>query len=152
EDNHVARLGGGVHMRPAVDYLPPTTEPGGAFRPIGRRENDYLVDRAAQKTQRFAGVPGLSLQDVSIQEGLGPVCDRTREHLGTSDTAIIAARRLWLRAARGAGAASHGADAPASYRVRAAGALHAKDADWTAAAGGWITAQPGAVAPSLPAR
>jgi phthalate 4,5-dioxygenase len=153
EDNHVARLGGGVHLRPAVDYLPATSEAGGAFRPIGRRSNDYLVDREAQRTKRFAGVPGLSLQDVSLQEGMGPVCDRSREHLGTSDAAIIAARRLWVRAARDAGEARAvplGADAPGSYHVRAAGALHAKDGDWTQAAADWISARPGAVAPSLP--
>jgi len=154
EDAHVARLGGGVHLRPGVDYLPATSEPGGAFRPLGRRSNDYRVDREAQRTKRFAGVPGLSLQDISLQEGMGPICDRTREHLGTSDTAIIAARRLWLRAARGADDTSTrplGAAAPESYRVRAVGALHPKDADWTEAAAGWITARPGAVAPVLPA-
>jgi nitrite reductase/ring-hydroxylating ferredoxin subunit len=154
EDDHVRRLGGGVHMRPKVDFLPPTSEPGGAFRPIGRRSNDYLVDREAQRTKRFAGVPGLSLQDVSLQEGMGPICDRSKEHLGTSDTAIIAARRLWLRAARAAGDASVrplGAGAAESYHVRAVGALHPKGADWTEAAVDWITARPGAVAPGLPA-
>ena len=103
------RLGGGVHLRPS-DLLPPTSEAGGAWRPIGRKDNDFLVDRDAQRTRRFSGVPGLSLQDVSLQEGMGPISDRWNEHLGTSDAAIIAARRLLLRAAHGG--AFHSAATP----------------------------------------
>jgi len=60
----VERLGGGVHLRPS-DLLPPTSVAGGAWRPTGRRDNNYFVDRDAQRTRRFSGVPGLSLQDVS---------------------------------------------------------------------------------------
>jgi phthalate 4,5-dioxygenase len=136
ERGSVARLGGGVHLR-AEDLLPPTSEPGGAWRPIGSKANDYLLDREAQRTRRFAGVPGLSLQDVSLQEGMGPVSDRSREHLGTSDAAIINARRLLLRAAR-ATTPVQGRDAPRSYRVRALGVPLAPADDWTAAAADWI--------------
>jgi len=132
----VARLGGGVHLRPS-DLLPPTTEAGGAWRPIGSKDNDFLIDRDAQRTRRFSGVPGLSLQDVSLQEGMGAISDRWNEHLGTSDAAIIAARRLLLRAARD-GAPPLGSDAPHKYRIRALGVPLASDADWTAAAADWI--------------
>jgi hypothetical protein len=31
-----------------------------------------------------------------MQEGMGPICDRTKEHLGTSDKAVIFYRRLLL--------------------------------------------------------
>jgi phthalate 4,5-dioxygenase len=135
ERTAVARLGGGVHLR-AQDLLPPTSEPGGAWRPIGGKENDYPLDRAAQRTERFAGVPGLSLQDVSLQEGMGAISDRSREHLGTSDAAIINARRLLLRAARGT---PQGRDTPASYHVRALGLALIPDEDWTAAASAFVT-------------
>ena len=121
--------------------MPPTSEPGGAWRPIGSKANDYFLDREAQRTRRFAGVPGLSLQDVSLQEGMGAISDRTREHLGTSDAAIINARRLLLAAARGT-AAPLGTGRPRTYRVRALGVALAPDEDWTAAAAAWIGPPP----------
>jgi hypothetical protein len=136
ESASVERLGGGVHLR-ASDLLPATSQAGGAWRPVGRKENDYLLDREAQRTRRFAGVPGLSLQDVSLQEGMGEISDRSREHLGTSDAAIIQARRLLLRAARGE-TAPQGVDAPQSYHVRALGVPLRPDEDWRAAAAAWI--------------
>jgi hypothetical protein len=40
------------------------------------------------------------VQDNAVQEGMGAIVDRRREHLGTADLAIIQARRLYLRAAR----------------------------------------------------
>ena len=44
----------------------------------------------------MTGIHGFAAQDQAVQESMGPICDRTRERLGTSDTAIIAARRLLL--------------------------------------------------------
>lgn len=150
EDDLVA-LGGGVHPKPD-EYLPPNSEPGGAFRLISRRENDYFLDRATQREERFSAVPGLTMQDASLQEGMGPVCDRSQEHLGISDSAIIQARRCWLKAARGSagpGAAPQGSASPASYRVRAAGVLCPRDEAWTSAGIDWVTAAPDARAPAL---
>jgi phthalate 4,5-dioxygenase oxygenase subunit len=45
----------------------------------------------------MTGIHGFAAQDQAIQESMGPNVDRTRERLGTSDTAIIAARRLLLQ-------------------------------------------------------
>ncbi|PWT84347.1 MAG: hypothetical protein C5B56_15805 [Proteobacteria bacterium] len=45
----------------------------------------------------FSGVIGASIQDRAVQESMGPICDRTREHLGTSDKAVIFYRRLLLQ-------------------------------------------------------
>jgi hypothetical protein len=39
-------------------------------------------------------------QDRAIQEGMGPVVDRSMERLGTSDVAIIAMRQRLLKAVR----------------------------------------------------
>jgi hypothetical protein len=52
---------------------------------------------------------------------MGPIADRTLEHLGVSDTAIIKIRRLLAKAVRdlGEGATPPGLSA-ASYRVRSA--------------------------------
>jgi phenylpropionate dioxygenase-like ring-hydroxylating dioxygenase large terminal subunit len=83
------RAGDGIHVK----YQP------GTYRPVANRANDYLIDRTAQKEKRtFSGVAGISMQDASLQESMGPVCDRTKERLGTSDAAIILARRRLLAA------------------------------------------------------
>jgi len=66
------------------------------FRPIRNKENDYLIDRARQRSESMTGIHGFAAQDQAIQESMGAVVDRTRERLGTSDTAIIAMRRLLL--------------------------------------------------------
>jgi phthalate 4,5-dioxygenase oxygenase subunit len=48
------------------------------------------------KRGNFSGVSGAAIQDRVVQESMGPIIDRTREHLGTSDKAIIYYRRLLL--------------------------------------------------------
>jgi phthalate 4,5-dioxygenase len=64
-------------------------------------ENDYLIDRALQKSgENYSGIPGTNTQDYAVQESMGPIYDRTKEHLGTSDLAIIAARRMLLKSIR----------------------------------------------------
>lgn len=45
----------------------------------------------------FSGVMGAAIQDRAMQEGMGPICDRSKEHLGTSDKAVIFYRRLLLK-------------------------------------------------------
>ena len=53
------------------------------------------------KTWSFSGMGRIfNVQDTAIVEGSGPIVDRTREFLGPSDRAIIAARRQVLRAIR----------------------------------------------------
>jgi nitrite reductase/ring-hydroxylating ferredoxin subunit len=90
------------------------------FRPLRNKENGYLLDRQAQRTVSFTGIQGVSEQDSAVQESMGRVVDRTQEHLGTSDTAVIAARRLLLREARelAAGAAPYAPAHPDVFRVR----------------------------------
>lgn len=60
--------------------------------------NDYHIDRALQKARTYTGITGINTQDFALQEGMGPITDRSHEHLGTSDRAIIAARQLLLEA------------------------------------------------------
>ncbi len=71
----------------------------GTLRTLANRENDYLIDRAAQKTQSYSGIFGVRNQDIAMVESMGAIYDRTKEHLGTADLAIIAARRILLRMA-----------------------------------------------------
>ena len=70
------------------------------FRSKRNRENNYLLDRRVQKTETFTGIDGVNAQDRAVQESMGPVVDRTREHLGPADRAVIQARRLLLQATR----------------------------------------------------
>ncbi len=83
--------GKGVH----VDLIPGTTIP------TANRSNDYMMDRAAQKSGRYySGVKGLAIQDASLQESMGPIVDRTEENLVSTDNPIIFARRKLLKAAK----------------------------------------------------
>jgi phthalate 4,5-dioxygenase oxygenase subunit len=95
----------------------------GTYRPRANRDNDYLMDRRAQKDGRsFSGIEGISLQDSSIQESMGAVQDRTRENLVSTDNGIIMARHRLLKAAKalaGSSALPPGCD-PAHQRVRSA--------------------------------
>ncbi len=68
----------------------------GTFRLKRNQSNDYFIDREMQKTQNFTGIVGVNTQDFALQEGMGPICDRSKEFLGTSDKAIVAMRRILL--------------------------------------------------------
>jgi phthalate 4,5-dioxygenase oxygenase subunit len=50
---------------------------------------------------RDAGIAGLAMQDASIQESKGPIQDRTRENLVSTDNAIIMAHLLLGKVAEG---------------------------------------------------
>jgi hypothetical protein len=71
------------------------------FEPIANRQNDYLIDWEKQRSENYTGMRGMREEDIAIQENLyGPMMDRTKEHLGTSDTGVIALRRRLLTAVR----------------------------------------------------
>jgi len=92
----------------------------GSLRTLRNLSNDYLIDREMQRTVNFTGIEDGRAQDTMATETMGPIMDRTREHLGTADLAIIIYRRRLLKLARDLElgiepfAPSHGA----SYRVR----------------------------------
>jgi hypothetical protein len=97
----------------------------GTFRPVANPENDWLVDREAQRNKKsYSGVEGFAIQDASLQESMGPIQDYAHEHLIASDRPIAMARRALYRAAVGL---AEGREPPAlsaeSQRVRAASVL-----------------------------
>jgi phthalate 4,5-dioxygenase oxygenase subunit len=65
-----------------------------------RAENDYLVDRVAQKTITPSGIIPTREQDAAATESMGAIMDRTSEHLYHGDAAIIRYRQLMIAAAR----------------------------------------------------
>jgi phenylpropionate dioxygenase-like ring-hydroxylating dioxygenase large terminal subunit len=64
------------------------------------RANDYGIDRVTQKGTSYSGIPDFRSQDSMATETAGPVYDRTREHLGSTDVAVIRMHRQLLRAAK----------------------------------------------------
>ena len=70
------------------------------FVPVRNRGNDYLIDRDDQRWRTYTGIRGISEQDAAIQDSQGVIADRSREHLGPTDTAIVKFRRLMLDGAR----------------------------------------------------
>ena len=86
--------------------------PNGVVPRTHTRENDYNISRVAQKGTSYSGIADFRSQDAMATETAGPVFDRTREHLGSTDVALIRFHRQLLRAAKGLAAA--GGDAAAA--------------------------------------
>ena len=65
----------------------------------GGRDDNWGQDREAMKRGHFSGFTGNLLQEDTVtQVSMGPIVDRTKEHLSSSDVAIIHARRVLLAA------------------------------------------------------
>jgi len=103
------------------------------FRSKRNRENNYLLDRRVQRTETFTGIDGVNVQDRAVQESMGAVVDRSREHLGPADRAVIQARRLLLQAiaAVEAGGTPLGVE-PAYYGLHPAESVIPYGSDWRA--------------------
>ena len=79
---------------------PDYVEQSGEFRSFRNKRNNWMIDRKVQKYETFTGIDGINTQDRAVQEGMGPIVDRSKEHLGPADRAIIATRRLLLNAVK----------------------------------------------------
>ena len=104
------------------------------FIPLRNRDNDYLVDRVYQRSGRsYTGIRGIREEDLAVQESMGGVCDRTTEHLGSADLAVIAMRRRLLEAVHALqerGEAPYEASNADAYRVRSAALVLPRDVEW----------------------
>ena len=106
-------------------------EAPGSFIPKANSDNDYLIDRKAQKERRlYSGVAGIAAQDYSLQESMGPIQNHAEEKILPTDRGIVMARRMLYEAATDL---AKGATPPAlnavAHRVRAAGVLLDKAQD-----------------------
>ncbi|HEY7164818.1 MAG TPA: Rieske 2Fe-2S domain-containing protein [Candidatus Binatia bacterium] len=101
------------------------------FRSFRNKSNEWLIDRDMQRKENFTGILGVNTQDRAVQELQGPIADRTREHLGPADRAIIIARQMLLEAVKTvqAGGDPPGADA-SYYRARATVKIIPPEASW----------------------
>ena len=101
------------------------------FRSFFNRSNDYGLDRAVQKTESYTGIDGINQQDRALQETMGPIVDRSKEHLGPGDKAIIQARRLLRQAVKTVEAGGNPDGTGTSYYALKAGEeVLPRDADW----------------------
>jgi phenylpropionate dioxygenase-like ring-hydroxylating dioxygenase large terminal subunit len=128
--------GYGVHNQ----YVP------GTFRPLQNKDNDYLMDRDAQRRgETYSGVWGIAMQDASLQESMGPIVDRTKENLVSTDNGIIMARHRLKRAVTAlmkSGATPPGID-PEHQKVRSVAAVLPKDAPFVDSCKEDLTVRPG---------
>ena len=101
------------------------------YRKVRNKENNWLIDRQVQKSETYTGIEGINTQDHAIQESMGPIVDRTQEHLGSTDKAIVAARLLLLQAVK---AVEKNADplgiGSSYYRIRAIEKVLPQGAEW----------------------
>jgi hypothetical protein len=68
------------------------------YHMVRNKANRYLQDRESMKNKSFSGIGyNFQAQDACVIESAGAVQDRTKEHLVTSDKAIVAARKLLLK-------------------------------------------------------
>jgi len=112
---------------------PATTQPFGAWYGIPDLTNDFLVDRELQRTKTYAGIPEFWAQDSAMQVTMGPIYDRTKEHLGTTDLAIIAVRRRMAataKALRDQGQVPPEVMNPKCYAVRSDAVLLQPNEQW----------------------
>ena len=75
-------------------------EIGPNYRRLRTSANHYLQDREVQRRQTFTGIENFLNHDSCATETMGPRFDRSKEHLGVSDKAVIAVRRCLVDAAR----------------------------------------------------
>jgi phenylpropionate dioxygenase-like ring-hydroxylating dioxygenase large terminal subunit len=62
-------------------------------------DNRYFQSREAMRTENFTGMGGsFNVHDAFATESMGPISDRTQEHLATSDRIIVRARNQILEA------------------------------------------------------
>jgi hypothetical protein len=93
-------LGGRVAGSNRLDYLPNTTDWLGRWRIRQNRANDYMIDRAKQRSETFTGIEGITQQDFAVTDSMGDIAERTLEHLAASDGPIAQTRRTLIQAAR----------------------------------------------------
>ena len=107
------------------------------YIPKSGRHNGWGFDAEEQRTRTYLGMgeEDINVHDQWAVESMGPIADRTKEHLGTSDKVIIANRRVLLKASEAvqAGGLPPGAADPAN----AAALVGPDTVDGIAPAGDW---------------
>jgi phthalate 4,5-dioxygenase len=92
---------GGAPLFSSVPFETPFMRRAGGIVPrTYLPENEYNIDREAQRTTTFSGVADFVSQDLMVTESMGPIYDRGQERLGTIDKAVIRMRQILIRSAK----------------------------------------------------
>ncbi|MFE7422215.1 Rieske 2Fe-2S domain-containing protein [Rhodococcus sp. NPDC057529] len=84
-----------------ITGMTPTMPPVGEIPP----RNVWPQDRVAMRAgESFTGFDGITAEDAALAVGMGPIVDRSKEHLVASDIVISRTRRILLKEARTVGA------------------------------------------------
>jgi phenylpropionate dioxygenase-like ring-hydroxylating dioxygenase large terminal subunit len=118
------------------DFIP------GTFKLKRNLSNDHMIDRELQK-RTFTGITGIATQDIALQEGMGPIVDRSKELLVGSDAAIVAMRKMLLAATRAVdrGEDPPGLDPESTRHVRGHDSVIPIGVDWRKAFAGDLSAK-----------
>jgi hypothetical protein len=122
-------------------HVPNTSDWYGRFLPVANASNDFQIDRELQRQNRgvagYTGISaGIAIQDHAMTWGMGPIYDRSKERLGTTDAMVIRVRRRLLAAMHAhqtQGTVPPGVDNPRGYLMRSGGAFLPREADWLVA-------------------
>ena len=119
---------------------PNTSDWYGRFRPEQQPSNDFLLDREEQRRGQgsagYTGIQNIGIQDAAMTTSMGPIMDRTKEHLGSTDAMVIRVRRRLIAAVQAhvrSGAVPPGVEDPEAYRVRSGGVFLPDGSDWVEA-------------------
>ena len=85
------------------------------------------------------------MQDASLQESMGPIVDRTKENLTTTDNGIIMARLKLIRATRALvdkGVLPPGRD-PETQQIRSAAVVLGAEKNFMDGGGTWLQVKAG---------
>ncbi len=102
DDTHCWRYDMGFRRARAVreDEVHRRNQINPDYTRIRNARNDYLQDRQAQKTVNFTGIEDFLNHDACATESMGAIFDRSKEHLGVSDKAVIAVRKFLVSAVK----------------------------------------------------
>ncbi|HZT07576.1 MAG TPA: Rieske 2Fe-2S domain-containing protein [Chloroflexota bacterium] len=103
DDTHSARFDFGFNRRRPIEPDEPVRRRaiGPGYRRFANAANHYLQDREKQRTENYTGMTDFGFgsflaHDSCATESMGPLYDRSREHLGVSDLGVISVRRRLL--------------------------------------------------------
>jgi phenylpropionate dioxygenase-like ring-hydroxylating dioxygenase large terminal subunit len=122
------------------ERLPNSSDWYGRHRFATTLANDFEIERDLQRTGKggagYTGIRSLLMQDAAMTCSMGPVFDRSTEHLASADAMVIQVRRRLYNAVKAhleRGITPSGVDEPEVYQVRSGGVYLPADADWVEA-------------------
>jgi hypothetical protein len=121
-------------------YVPNSTDWYGRHRFVTNSSNDFGLDRELQRSKHggggYTGIKELLMQDAAMTHSMGPIFDRSQEHLGSTDAMVIQVRRRLVNAVKAhleRGVTPPGVDDSHVYQVRSGGVFLPQGADWVEA-------------------